>query len=91
MSFRVLPTASAGIFASDPYCLTCLSMSWISTASEGYVPSLILCWETYAITAGRGLPRTLYPEAFCSATFEAAAELAENSAIWLSGSARFKA
>src|SRR5882672_6706756 len=24
MSLRVLPTASAGIFASAPYCLTCL-------------------------------------------------------------------
>jgi len=35
MSLRVLPTAAAGIFANEPYSLTCLSMSWISTARDG--------------------------------------------------------
>ena len=35
MSLRVLPTASAGTFASEPYSLTCLAISRTSTASEG--------------------------------------------------------
>ena len=41
MSLRVLPTVSAGNFASDPYWVTWVPMSRTSTASDGKVPSLI--------------------------------------------------
>src|SRR3984893_3847242 len=65
-------------------------MSLIRIAREGYVPSLILWCATYSMTAGRGLPRMLYPAAFSSTILDAAAEFAENCTIWLSGIARFK-
>src|SRR5262249_45881052 len=35
MSLRVLPTAAAGIGASEPYSDTCFEMSWIRADSDG--------------------------------------------------------
>jgi len=53
--------------------------------------SLIVCADTYWVTAGRGSPMMLCPAPFAAITAEAAADVFWNCATCDSGSARFNA